>query len=91
MAHPPGAVSTPAISSCAANGRWVAERTLASITSYRRCGRDYERLAATIHWAVITPHGRRLAEPAHFSNTHLAQVRDGGNHHGRSAGATALT
>ena len=26
--------------------RWVVERTLAWITSYRRCARDYERLPA---------------------------------------------
>ena len=47
--------------------RWVAERTLAWITSYRRCARDYERLPAhheaTIYWAMITLMARRLARP----------------------------
>ena len=45
--------------------RWVVERTLAWITSYRRCARDYERLAAhheaTVYWAMITIMTRRLA------------------------------
>ena len=47
--------------------RWVAERTLAWITSYRRCARDYERLPAhheaAIYWAMITLMTRRLARP----------------------------
>ena len=47
--------------------RWVVERTLAWITSYRRCARDYERLPAhheaTIYWAMITLMARRLARP----------------------------
>jgi putative transposase len=47
--------------------RWVVERTLAWITSYRRCARDYERLAASheaaIYWAMITLMARRLAPP----------------------------
>ena len=47
--------------------RWVVERTLAWITSYRRCARDYERLPAhheaTIYWAMITLMTRRLARP----------------------------
>jgi transposase len=47
--------------------RWVVERTLAWITSYRRCARDYERLPATheaaVHWAMITLMTRRLARP----------------------------
>jgi len=47
--------------------RWVVERTLAWITSYRRCARDYERLPATheaaVHWAMITLITRRLARP----------------------------
>src|SRR5262249_54632809 len=38
--------------------RWVVERTLAWISSYRRCARDYERLPAsheaTVYWAMIT-------------------------------------
>ena len=45
--------------------RWVVERTLAWITSYRRCARDYERLTshheAMILWAMITIMTRRLA------------------------------
>ena len=44
--------------------RWVVERTLAWITSYRRCARDYERLPAnheaTVYWAMITLMTRRL-------------------------------
>jgi transposase len=44
---------------------WVVERTLAWITSYRRCARDYERLPAhheaMILWAMITLMTRRLA------------------------------
>jgi len=47
--------------------RWVVERTLAWITSYRRCARDYERLPATheaaVYWAMITVMTRRLARP----------------------------
>jgi len=47
--------------------RWVVERTLAWITSYRRCACDYERLPASheaiIYWAMITIMGRRLARP----------------------------
>jgi transposase len=47
--------------------RWVVERTLAWITSYRRCARDYERLPAhheaAVHWAMITLMTRRLACP----------------------------
>ena len=45
--------------------RWVVERTLAWITAYRRCARDYERLPAhheaMILWAMITLMTRRLA------------------------------
>ena len=44
--------------------RWVVERTLAWITSYRRCARDYERLPqsheATVLWAMIILMSRRL-------------------------------
>ena len=47
--------------------RWVVERTLAWITSYRRCARDYERLPACheamVLWAMITLMTRRLARP----------------------------
>ena len=47
--------------------RWVVERTLAWITSYRRCARDYERLPAhheaAVYWAMITVMTRRLARP----------------------------
>jgi transposase len=45
--------------------RWVVERTLAWITSYRRRARDYERLPAhheaAVYWAMITLMTRRLA------------------------------
>jgi hypothetical protein len=51
----------------------VVERTLAWITSYRRCARDYERLPAhheaAIYWAVITLMTRRLARPGCGSGT----------------------
>jgi putative transposase len=44
--------------------RWVVERTLAWITSYRRCARDYERLPASheaaVYWAMITVNGTIL-------------------------------
>jgi transposase len=44
--------------------RWVVERTLAWITSYRRCARDYERLPAhheaTVLWAMTILMARRL-------------------------------
>jgi transposase len=44
--------------------RWVVERTLAWITGYRPCIRDYERLRAhhevTVYWAMITLMTRRL-------------------------------
>src|SRR5207342_159959 len=44
--------------------RWVVERTLAWITGYRRCARDYERLPASheaaVYWAMITLMTRRL-------------------------------
>jgi transposase len=47
--------------------RWVVERTLAWITSYRRCARDYERLPAhheaIIYWAMIILMTRRLTRP----------------------------
>jgi transposase len=52
--------------------RWVVERTLAWITSYRRCARDYERLPAcheaTVYWAMITVMTRRLARSAEVRN-----------------------
>lgn len=45
--------------------RWVVERSLAWLTSYRRLARDYERHPATseaiIRWAAITTMTRRLA------------------------------
>ncbi len=47
--------------------RWVVERTLAWITSSRRCARDYERLPAhheaAVYWAMITLMTRRLTRP----------------------------
>jgi transposase len=46
--------------------RWVVERTLAWITSHRRCARDYERLPASheamILWAMIALMTQRLAD-----------------------------
>ena len=45
--------------------RWVVERTLAWITSCRRCARDYERLPesheAMVLWAMIALMTQRLA------------------------------
>jgi transposase len=45
--------------------RWVVERTLAWLTSYRRLARDYERHPATaeavIRWAAIATMTRRIA------------------------------
>jgi len=45
--------------------RWVVERTLAWITSHRRCARDYQRLPvsheATVLWAMIALMTQRLA------------------------------
>jgi transposase len=45
----------------------VAERTLAWITSHRRCARDYERLPASheamVLWAMIALMSQRLAHP----------------------------
>ena len=47
--------------------RWVVERTLAWITSYRRCARDYERLPAhheaAVYWAMTILLTRRLTRP----------------------------
>ena len=58
--------------------RWVVERTLAWITSYRRCARDYERLPAhheaMILWAMITLMTRRLTRPAEAVNRHSAAL-----------------
>jgi transposase len=51
--------------------RWLAGQTLAWITSYRRCARDYERLPAhheaAVYWAMITIITRRLAGEARRS------------------------
>jgi len=48
--------------------RWVVERTLAWITSHRRCARDYERLPASheamVLWAMISLMTQRLARTA---------------------------
>lgn len=53
--------------------RWVVERTLAWITSYRRCARDYERLPAhheaAVYWAMTTLMARRLTRPAEAAAT----------------------
>ncbi len=47
--------------------RWVVERTLAWITSYRRCARDYARLPAhhqaAVYWAMTILMTRRLTRP----------------------------
>ena len=55
--------------------RWVVERTFAWISKHRRTVRDYERLPASheamILWAMVSLMARRLAQPAHLSNTHL--------------------
>jgi transposase len=54
--------------------RWVVERTFAWISKYRRTTRDYEHLPASheamILWAMIALMTRRLAQPAHLSDTH---------------------
>jgi putative transposase len=54
--------------------RWVVERTFAWISKNRRTTRDYERLPASheamILWAMTALMARRLAPPAHLSNTH---------------------
>jgi putative transposase len=54
--------------------RWVVERTFAWISKHRRTVRDYERLPASheamILWAMTALMARRLAQPAHLSNTH---------------------
>jgi transposase len=48
--------------------RWVVERTLAWITSHRRCARDYERLPASheamVLWAMIALMTQRLTQTA---------------------------
>jgi transposase len=63
--------------------RWVVERTLAWITSYRRCARDYERLPAhheaAVYWAMITLMTRRLARPG------SAPIEEDGRRAGRNA------
>jgi transposase len=47
--------------------RWVVERTLAWISGYRRCVRDYERLPehheAMVCWSMIRITSRRLTKP----------------------------
>ena len=56
--------------------RWVVERTFARISKHRRTVRDYEHLTASheamILWAMIVLMARRLAQPDHSSNAHLA-------------------
>jgi transposase len=46
--------------------RWVVERTFASISTHRRCVRNYERLPASheamMLWAVIAIMTQRLAQ-----------------------------
>jgi transposase len=58
--------------------RWVVERTFAWISKHRRTVRDYERLPASheamILWAMIALMTRRLAQPAHLSNTYLGWI-----------------
>jgi transposase len=57
--------------------RWVVERTFAWISKHRRTTRDYEHLPASheamILWAMIALMTRRLAQPTHLSDTHLAR------------------
>lgn len=47
--------------------RWAVERTLAWVTSYRRCARDCERLPAhheaNVYWAMTILMTRRLTSP----------------------------
>jgi len=61
----------------------VVERTLAWITSYRRCARDYERLPAhheaAVYWAMISIMTRRLARPG------SAPIEEDGSRAGRNA------
>jgi hypothetical protein len=58
----------------------VVERTLAWISSYRRCARDYERLPAhheaAIYWAMITLMTRRLTRPDRGSGTVTQALAD---------------
>ena len=58
--------------------RWVVERTFAWISKHRRTVRDYEHLTASheamILWAMIALMTRRLAQPAHLSDAHLASI-----------------
>src|SRR5579859_2922521 len=58
--------------------RWVVERTFAWISKHRRTVRDYETLPASheamILWAMTALMARRLAQPAHLSNAHLASI-----------------
>jgi transposase len=58
--------------------RWVVERTFAWISKHRRTVRDYEHLPASheamITWAMIALMARRLAQPTHLSNAHLAHA-----------------
>ena len=62
--------------------RWVVERTLAWITSYRRLARDYERdpavSEALIRWAAINQMVRRLARsgPARRRQRHTFDQPD---------------
>jgi transposase len=60
--------------------RWVVERTFAWISKHRRTVRDYERLPASheamVTWAMIALMARRLAQPAHLSNTRLVRSED---------------
>ena len=56
--------------------RRVADRTFAWISRHRRAARDDERLPASheamILWAMTALMARRLTQPSHLSNTHLA-------------------
>jgi transposase len=56
--------------------RWVAERTLAWISRYRRCVRDYERTSehseAMVKWAMIGVMTARLAHQS--ATTHKDQL-----------------
>jgi transposase len=49
--------------------RWAGERTLAWITSYRRCARDYEHLDDALVNIVPSDHLRRSSYQASLAVT----------------------
>src|SRR5215470_12638408 len=56
--------------------QWVIERTLAWISSYRRCARDYERLPASHEATVYWGHDHRH-DPARVAWARSGQVWSG--------------